>query len=106
MINTILFVVGLFFVVTYGLGFLTKQEFKTHTNLRIIIHWIIALGSFYAYEIPSIHLLYTFPLGIVFAFAGIKFVARGTNPTSILITSALIWGLIMGILSITFGTFI
>ena len=105
MISTILFGVGFLFVIVYGIGFLTKQEFKTHTNLRIIVLWSMALGFFLMHNVSGIHLIYTFPLGIGLAFLGIKPLIRGTVPTIILIVSIIVWSFILMGLSSYFGTF-
>ncbi len=104
MINTILFGIGIFFVIAYAYGYLSNQEYKSNTILRTIVHWIMALGFFLVHDVPAIHLLYTFPLGIGLAFAGIKFYPR-TNPMTILVVSAIIWSFVLMGLSDYFGTF-
>ena len=84
MLSNIFFGIGIFFVLAYGWGFLSRQEFKTHTNLRIVVFWIMALGFYLVHSVPGFHLIYTFPLGIGLAFLGIRSVGRGTNPTTVL----------------------
>ena len=104
MINNILFVVGLIFTLVYGWGYYSRQEYQTHTNSRIIIHWAMALGFFFVNDVPSIHLIYTFPLGILLAFAGIRFGIRA-NPMTVLFISVIIWSFVLMGLSDYFGTF-
>ena len=64
MLSNIFFGIGIFFVLAYGWGFLSRQEFKTHTNLRIVVFWIMALGFYLVHSVPGFHLTYSFPLGI------------------------------------------
>ena len=104
MLNLILFAIGFLFVIAYTYGYLTNQEYKSNTILRTIVHWIMALGFFLVHDVPGIHLIYTFPLGIGLAFVGIKFYTR-SNPTNILIVSAIIWSFVLMGLSDYFGTF-
>ena len=104
MFNQIILVVAIILTLGWGFGFLTRNEFKTNTNLRIIIHWIMALGFFFVYSVPSIHLIYTFPLGVILSFAGIKFAVR-MKPMTVLIISAVIWSFVLMGLSDYFGTF-
>ena len=104
MLSNIIFGIGFVFAFGYGWGFLSKQEFKTNTNLRIIIHWFMALGFFLVHEVNGIHLIYTFPLGVILSFAGIKFGVR-MKPMTVLIISAVIWSFVLMGLSDYFGTF-
>ena len=77
------FIIGFIFTVGWSYGFLKKQEFKTNTNLRIIIHWIMALIFFLYHDVAGIHLFYTFPLGIVLSFLGIP-IANKVKPNTII----------------------
>ena len=104
MIDKIILVVAIILTLGWGFGFLTRNEFKTNTNLRIIIHWIMALGFFLVHSVPGIHLIYTFPLGVILSFAGIAFGAR-MKPMTVLIISAVIWSFVLMGLSDYFGTF-
>ena len=98
------FIIGFIFTAGWGYGFLKKQEFKTNTNLRIIIHWIMALIFFLYHDVAGIHLFYTFPLGIVLSFLGIP-IANKVKPNTIMIISVIIWSFILMTLSNIFGTF-
>ena len=104
MFNQIILVVAIILTLGWGFGFLTRNEFKTNTNLRIIIHWIMALGFFLVHNVPGIHLIYTFPLGVLLSFAGITFSLR-MNPKTVLVASIVIWSLVLMGLSDYFGTF-
>ena len=106
MLSNIFFGIGIFFVLAYGFGFLSKKEFKTHTNLRIVIFWIMALGFYFVHNVPGLHLIYTFPLGIGLAFLGIRSVARGSAPFFVLIVSGVIWSFLLMTVSSIFGTFV
>ena len=106
MLSKIFFGIGIIFAIVYGWGFLSRQEFKTHTNLRIIVLWIMALGFYLVHSVPGFHLIYTFPLGIGLAFLGIKFVVRGADPTKVLIISGFIWSFFLMTISSIFGTFV
>ena len=105
MFNQIILVVAIILTLGWGFGFLTRKEFKTNTNLRIIIHWIMALGFFLVHNVPGIHLIYTFPLGVILSFAGIAFGIR-MKPMTVLIISAVIWSFVLMGLSDYFGTFV
>ena len=106
MLSKIFFVIGFIFALVYGCGFLSRQEFKTHTNLRIVIFWIMTLGFYIVHSVPGFHLIYTFPLGIGLAFLGIKPVIRGRDPTTVLIISGIIWSFFLMTISSIFGTFV
>ena len=106
MLSNIFFGIGVIFVLVYGWGFLSRQEFKTHTNLRIVVLWIMALGFYLVHSVPGYHLIYTFPLGIGLAFLGITSVVRGTDPFFVLIISGVIWSFFLMTISGIFGTFI
>ena len=103
--NTIIFGIAFLFTIIWGLGFISRTEFKTNTNLRIIIHWIMALGFFLVHNVPGIHLIYTFPLGVLLSFAGITFSLR-MNPKTVLVASIVIWSFVLMGLSDYFGTFV
>ncbi len=105
MLSNIFFGIGFVFAFGYGWGFLSKQEFKTNTNLRIIVHWFMALGFFLVHEVNGIHLIYTFPLGIALSFLGIKLGIR-SEPTTVLIVSAIVWSFFLMTISNIFGTFV
>ncbi|WP_415301054.1 hypothetical protein [Candidatus Pelagibacter sp. Uisw_134_02] len=102
--SNISFIIGFVFTIGWVYGFLTKQEFKTNANLRIIIHWIMALTFFLYHEVPGTHLFYTFPLGIVLSFLGIPIMNK-INPYTIKIISIIIWSFVLMTLSNIFGTF-
>ena len=104
MFDKIILVVAIILTVGWGFGFLTRNEFKTNTNLRIIIHWIMALGFFLVHSVPGIHLIYTFPVGVILSFAGIAFGVR-MKPMTVLIISAVIWSFVLMGISDYFGTF-
>tara|TARA_B100000575_G_C23123818_1_gene650754 strand:- start:1411 stop:1731 length:321 start_codon:yes stop_codon:yes gene_type:complete len=106
MLSNIFFGIGIIFVLVYGWGFLSRQEFKTHTNLRIVVFWIMALGFYLVHSVPGFHLIYTFPLGIGLAFLGIKSVVRGSDPFFVLIISGVIWSFFLMAVSSAFGTFV
>ena len=106
MLSNIFFGIGIFFVLAYGWGFLSRQEFKTHTNLRIVVFWIMALGFYLVHSVPGFHLIYTFPLGIGLAFLGIKSVVRRSDPFFVLIISVVIWSFFLMAVSTAFGTFV
>tara|TARA_B100001057_G_scaffold487969_1_gene571522 strand:+ start:167 stop:487 length:321 start_codon:yes stop_codon:yes gene_type:complete len=106
MLSNIFFGIGIIFVLVYGWGFLSRQEFKTHTNLRIVVFWIMALGFYLVHSVPGFHLIYTFPLGIGLAFLGIKSVVRGSDPFFVLIISGVIWSFFLMAVSSVFGTFV
>ena len=106
MLSNIFFGIGIIFVLVYGWGFLSRQEFKTHTNLRIVVFWIMALGFYLVHSVPGFHLIYTFPLGIGLAFLGIKSVVRGSDPFFVLIISGVIWSFFLMSVSSAFGTFV
>ena len=106
MLSIFFFVVGSIFTLVYGWGFLSRIEYKTHTNLRIIIFWLMALGFFLVHSVSGIHLIYTFPLGIGLAFLGVGFVARGREPKTVLIISGIIWSFFLMAISDIFGTFV
>ncbi len=106
MLSNFFFGIGIFFVLAYGWGFLSRQEFKTHTNLRIVVFWIMALGFYLVHSVPGFHLIYTFPLGIGLAILGIKSVVRGSDPFFVLIISGVIWSFFLMAVSSAFGTFV
>ena len=106
MLSNIFFGIGIIFVLVYGWGFLSRQEFKTYTNLRIVVFWIMALGFYLVHSVPGFHLIYTFPLGIGLAFLGIKSVVRGSDPFFVLIISGVIWSFFLMAVSSVFGTFV
>ena len=106
MLSNIFFGIGIIFVLVYGWGFLSRQEFKTHTNLRIVVFWILALGFYLVHSVPGFHLIYTFPLGIGLAFLGIKSVVRRSDPFFVLIISGVIWSFFLMAVSSAFGTFV
>ena len=105
MLSNIFFGIGIIFVLVYGWGFLSRQEYKTHTNLRIVILWLMALGFFLVHRVPGIHLIYSFPLGIGLAILGTGFVARGRDPKTVLMISGIIWSFFLMTISNVFGTF-
>ena len=106
MLSSIFFGIGIIFILVYGWGILSRHEYKTHTNLRIVVLWIMALGFYLVHSVPGFHLIYTFPLGIGLAFLGIRSVGRGTNPTTVLIVSGIIWSFLLMTVSSVFGTFV
>tara|TARA_B100001564_G_C20291638_1_gene512843 strand:- start:264 stop:584 length:321 start_codon:yes stop_codon:yes gene_type:complete len=105
MLSSIFFGIGIIFILVYGWGILSRHEYKTHTNLRIVVLWIMALGFYLVHSVPGYHLIYTFPLGIGLAFLGIKSVIRGTDPFFVLIISGVIWSFFLMTTSGIFGTF-
>ena len=85
-----------------GLLFKTRipnsHKFKNYNPLGYGIRF------FFVNDVPSIHLIYTFPLGILLAFAGIRFGIRA-DPMTVLFISVIIWSFVLMGLSDYFGTF-
>ena len=102
--NTIIIVIAFVFTVVWGLGFVHREEYKTHTNLRIIVYWIISLAFVLYHDVPGIHLIYIFPLAVTLSFLCIKFGVR-RDLSGVLIVSAIIWSFILMAISDFFGTF-
>jgi len=105
MLSYLFFGIGFILVLVYGWGFLSRVEYKTFTNLRIIVHWTMALGFFLVHDVPGIHLIYIYPLGIGLAFLGIKPIVKGSDPKNVLIISVIIWSFVLMLISDLFGTF-
>ena len=104
MLNIIFYSSGLFLIIAYGLGYLTRIEFKTQTNQSIIIFWIMSILCLYYYDVPGIHLLYVYPLSVVLAFIGLRLRVRFSSG-NVFRVSFVLWCFILIAVSDFFGTF-
>ena len=104
MVNNVVIAIAIILTLVWALGIIFRQDYRTHTNIRVVVFWILSLGAVWLEDIPGIHLIYVFPLAIIFSLWIITIYT--VNPTKGFIPSIIIWLIFLGVMSWAFGSFL